>query len=316
MDVTPKEVTFHFEKMVGHVVDKVSTWLTTIIQMIPNIVVAAIILVVFWVIGMLAARLTKHGVLKLSRHIHVAKLFSRLALLAVLAAGIILALDILNLEKGVASMLAGIGIIGIGIGFASKDIAANFISGIMLTFSRPFHTHDLIHSGDFQGYVEAIDMRSTTGRSLTGQKVIIPNEKILNNPIINYTITGSRRVDLKCGVSYGDDLQKAEDLAIKAVEALEWCIPQRPVELFYEEFGDSSINFVIRFWTRSEQKIFLKARSEAVKAIKKTFDENGITIPWPIRTLNFEVVGGSTLRDQLKGLKFENFSRPEGEDDT
>jgi small conductance mechanosensitive channel len=314
MDVNAEVVTFHFEKMVSHVIDKVSSWLATIIQMIPNLVVAAIILVVFWIIGMLAARLTKHGVLRVSSHIHVAKLFSRLARLAVVAAGIILALDILNLEKGVASMLAGIGIIGIGIGFASKDIAANFMSGIMLTFARPFKTNDLIHTIDFEGYVEAINMRSTTCRSLTGQMVIIPNEKILNNPIINYTMTGSRRVDLECGVSYGDDLQKAEDLAIKAVESLEWRVPQRPVELFYKEFGDSSINFVIRFWTKSEQKIFLKARSEAVKAIKQTFDENGITIPWPIRTLNFGVVGGSTLSDQLKDLRRGNFSRLEGED--
>jgi len=314
MNVTAANVTFHFEKMVGHVIDKVSSWLTTIIQMIPNLVVAAIILVVFWIIGMLAARLTKHGVLKVSSHIHLAKLFSRLARLTVVAAGIILALDILNLEKGVASMLAGIGIIGIGIGFASKDIIANFMSGVMLTFSRPFHTNDLIHTADFEGYVEAINMRSTSCRSLTGQLVIIPNEKILNNPIINYTMTGSRRVDLKCGVSYGDDLQKAEDLAIKAIESLEWRIPQRPVELFYEEFGDSSINFVIRFWTKSEQKVFLKARSEAVKAIKQTFDEHGITIPWPIRTLNFGVVGGSTLSDQLKDLKPGNVPGPEGED--
>jgi small conductance mechanosensitive channel len=316
MDVNTKAVSFHFEKMVGHVIDKVSSWLATIIQMIPNLVVAVIILAVFWIIGMLAARFTQHGVLRVSSHRHVAKLFSRLAHLAVVAAGLILALDILNLEKGVASMLAGIGIIGIGIGFASKDIAANFMSGIMLTFARPFKTNDLIHTTDFKGYVEAINMRSTTCRSLTGQMVIIPNEKILNNPIINYTMTGSRRVDLKCGVSYGDDLQKAEDLAIKAVESLEWRIPQRPVELFYEEFGDSSINFVIRFWTKSEQKIFLKARSEAVKAIKQTFDENGITIPWPIRTLNFGVVGGSTLSDQLKDLRLGNFSRLEGEDNT
>lgn len=314
MDIIATSVTFHFEKMVGHVIDKITAWVITIVQMIPNIIVAAITLIFFYIVGLLAARLTKHGVLRVSSHIHVAKLFARLAHLAVIAAGIILALDILNLEKGVASMLAGIGIIGIGIGFASKDIAANFMSGIMLTFSRPFQTNDLIHTAEFEGHVEAINMRSTTCRSLTGQMVIIPNEKILNNPIINYTMTGARRVDLKCGVSYGDDLQKAEDLAIKAIESLEFCIPQRPVELFYEEFGDSSINFVIRFWTKSEQKVFLKARSEAVKAIKKTFDEHAITIPWPIRTLNFGVVGGSALTDQLKSLRVENFSGLEGED--
>ncbi|MEJ2670737.1 MAG: mechanosensitive ion channel [Deltaproteobacteria bacterium] len=308
MDVNTKSVTFHFEKMLGHVLDKVTSWLITTIQMIPNLVVAAIILVIFWIVGVMAARLTKHGVLRVSSHVHMAKLFSRLARLAILAVGIILALDILNLEKGVASMLAGIGIIGIGIGFASKDIAANFMSGIMLTFSRPFKTDDLIHTGDFRGYVEAINMRSTVCRSLTGETVIIPNEKILNNPIINFTKTGSRRVDLRCGVSYGNDLQKAEDLAIQAVEALELRIPQRPVELFYEEFGSSSINFILRFWTKSDQKTYLKARSQAIKAIKQAFNENNITIPFPIRTLDFGIVGGVTLSESLQALKLGDSS--------
>jgi small conductance mechanosensitive channel len=182
------------------------------------------------------------------------------------------------------------------------------MSGIMLTFSRPFKTDDLIHTGDFRGYVEAINMRSTVCRSLTGETVIIPNEKILNNPIINFTKTGSRRVDLRCGVSYGNDLQKAEDLAIQAVEALELRIPQRPVELFYEEFGSSSINFILRFWTKSDQKTYLKARSQAIKAIKQAFNENNITIPFPIRTLDFGIVGGVTLSESLQALKLGDSS--------
>jgi small conductance mechanosensitive channel len=120
MNVSAQDVSFHFEKMVEHVLHKIGSWVTTIIQMIPNLVVAAFILAVFWIIGIVAARVTHHGVLRVSRHVHVARLFSRLARLAVLGVGLILILDILNLEKGVASILAGIGILGVALGFASQ----------------------------------------------------------------------------------------------------------------------------------------------------------------------------------------------------
>ena len=92
---------------------------------------------------------------------------------------------------------------------------------------------------------------------------------------------------------------------------MELRIPKRPVELYYEEFGDSSINFVIRFWTNSDQKIYLQARSDDIKAIKQTFKEHGITIPFPIRTLDFGIVGGETLSENLQVLKLGEASRAE-----
>ena len=98
---------------------------------------------------------------------------------------------------------------------------------------------------------------------------IIPNHKIMENELTNYTITGERRVDLKCGISQDADLEKAEDVAIKAVESLKTRNPERDVELFYEEFGESSIIFTIRFWTDPDQKTYLTARSQAIKAIKQ-----------------------------------------------
>ena len=94
--------------------------------------------------------------------------------LAVITLGIILALDVLNLDRAVASMLAGVGILGIAFGFASQDIAANFMSGILLHFVHPFRLDDLIKSGEFFGHVEAIDMRSTQIRNQQGQRITDP----------------------------------------------------------------------------------------------------------------------------------------------
>ncbi len=145
-------------------------------------------------------------------------------------------------------------------------------------------------------------MRAIKCRTQQGQRVIIPNRKVIEGEITNYSITGVRRVDLKCSVSYEDDLQQAEDLAIKAVESLPLRNRERPVEMFYEEFGASSINFRIRFWIEPDQKTFLKARSEAIKVIRQAFRDHGITIPFPIRTLDFGISGGTNLRQQLEGV--------------
>ena len=186
------------------------------------------------------------------------------------------------------------------------------MSGILLHFIHPFRIDDLIRSGEFFGHVEAIDMRSTKIRNQQGQRITIPNKNILGNPIINYTITGERRVDLPWSLTQVEDLPKAEELAVKAVEALEWRIPDHPVELFYEKVGEYTIDFEIRFWTDPEQKVYLKARSEAIKAIKHTFEEHGIPMPSPVRVLDFGIVGGKSLREQLEGVKL-SLSAPQEE---
>ena len=124
--------------------------------------------------------------------------------------------------------------------------------------------------------------------------------------MINFSTTGKRRIDLGVGVSYGDDLDKARQLALEAVEAIPDRDPEGEVELFYQEFGSSSIDFVVRFWIDFQrQSQYLKARSEAVMAIKKAFDAHGITIPFPIRTLDFGIVGGERLADTLAPFSSE-----------
>jgi small conductance mechanosensitive channel len=294
---------FSLDKALGQLFDKLTGWVTILIKMLPNLVVAIIVLAVISRLSLPISRLVGRAVVRITGHRHIARLLAALTRLAVVACGIILALDVLNLDRAVASLLAGVGIIGIAFGFASQDIAANFMSGILLHFMHPFRLDDFIRTGEFLGYVEAIDMRSTKIRNQQGQRITIPNKNLLGNPVINYTISGVRRVDLPWSLTQVEDLQKAEELAVKAVESLELRIPEHPVELFYEKVGDYTIDFTIRFWTAPDQKIYLRARSDAIKAIKQTFEEHGIPMPSPVRVLDFGIVGGKSLREQLEGVK-------------
>jgi small conductance mechanosensitive channel len=112
-----------------------------------------------------------------------------------------------------------------------------------------------------------------------------------------------RRLDITVGISYGDDLVKVKKVVLAAVEQLEERDPNRQPEFFYKAFGDSSINFDLRIWLKGEEQIiFLKAQSDAIMFIKKAFDQNEITIPFPIRTLDFGIKGGKTLSEMKLNL--------------
>ncbi len=211
---------------------------------------------------------------------------------------IFVALSILNLDKAVTSILAGAGILGLALAFAFQDIASNFMSGIFLSIRRPLHTGDIVQIKNYMGKITQINLRDTVLRTFQGQMVIIPNKEVLQNPIENYSLLGKRRMDLTVGVSYGDDLQKVKNVTLKALEGIEGLTKDDEITFFYKEFGDSSINFDVRLWVHTaEQPEYLQVRSEAVMRIKQAYDENNITIPFPIRTLDFGIKGGLPLKE-------------------
>lgn len=220
---------------------------------------------------------------------------------AIIGIGFFIALGILNLDGTVNKLLAGAGIIGLALGFAFQDIAANFISGVFLSIRHPFGKGDIIESQGHYGTVEKVNLRCTLIKTPQGQIVYLPNKDVYGEDLVNFTKNNERRIDLSCGVSYGDDLEKAKKVAIEAVEGLENYNSDRPVEFLYDEFGGSSINFKLRFWVNFKGNMdFLQPKSDAIIAITKAFDENDIMIPFPIRTLDFGIRGGEKLNTMLK----------------
>src|SRR5687768_16276520 len=111
--------------------------------------------------------------------------------------------------------------------------------------------------------------------------VIIPNKEVFQNPIENFSLLGKRRMDLTIGISYGDELEKVKTLVLQAVHEIPGISNEDPTTLFFEEFGESSINFSLRIWVATpEQPDYLRVRDEAIIRIKKAFDVNNITIPF------------------------------------
>ncbi len=280
---------------------RVSEWIEAAVAGLPNFLAALLILIVFFLVAKGARRLLARVLSRFSDYKAVNRLLSTLVYVVVLGLGLLVALGAMNLDKTVTSILAGAGILGLAVGFAAQDSVENLIAGIMLSVRRPFKEGELISTNDVFGVVEEINLRATVIRAFSGQLVYVPNKEVFGDPLTNYTELGARRVDLTCGVSYADDLEEVQQVAVRAMEGIENRESDKGVDFYYEEFGGSSINFVVRFWIpfSSSQADFLAARSEAVIRLKKAFDERGISIPFPIRTLDFGILGGVSLQEQL-----------------
>lgn len=295
-------------------VAKLDGWLDAAVLMLPNLGAALLILLASWIAARVLSKLTARLLRKTTPYLEINRLLSRLVWLGVMAAGMFVALGILQLDKTVTSLVAGAGILTLVAGLAFQDLASNFIAGLLLQLRQPFRSGALVKTNDYYGIVEHINLRATVLRTLTGQRVYIPNKDVFNQPIENFSAYGRRRVDVPVGVSYGDDLERAGRIAVGAIEQVPGREADRPVELFYEGFGDSSINFVVRFWIPFEKEPdYLEARSEAVKRIKRAFDEEGVTIPFPIRTLDFSPVGGRLLSEELGRRQASEAQKGEGE---
>lgn len=277
------------------IVTKVDGWVEQFVLLLPNLFFAVLILIVGYLCARLTRKALKKGFRKLTKSLALRKLLANIGFIAVFGFAFFIALDVLNLDKAVVSLLAGLGIVGVALGFAFQDIAANFISGIIMAIRRPFELHDVIESNGYFGEVTLISLRSTRLKVPEGQEIVLPNRQVLESPIVNYS-RGSRRVDLVVGVSYGEDLAHVLRVTEQALKPLRQRLRKRPLEIFYKQFNESSIDFVARFWIEEvTQAAYLKATSDAVIAVKQAFDKEGITIPWPIRTLDFNAKGGRPL---------------------
>ncbi|WP_339839561.1 mechanosensitive ion channel family protein [uncultured Flavobacterium sp.] len=278
------------------VVQKLESWLDTFINMLPNMAVTLLLLIIFLLLAKFGSKLFRKLFYKASNNEALGHLFSTVIYGIILSIGLFIMLGVLGLNKALTSILAGIGVIGLAFGFAFQDIAANFLSGIILAFNRPFKIGEIIEINDIMGQVTRTGLRDTAIATFQGQEVYIPNKDFLQHAFYNFSVLEKRRIDITVGVSYADDLDQVEDIVLSTIKSLDGVIDKDLMVFDYSEFDSSSINFNVRFWIEypGEPSYFVM-KSKAIKAIKKAFDEQDITIPFPIRTLDFGIKGGQKL---------------------
>lgn len=201
--------------------------------------------------------------------------------------GILLACVIVFPGLRLGDIIATLGLGSVAIGFAFQDIFKNFLAGILLLVQEPFRINDQIVIDDYEGTVERIDIRTTKIRTYTGERILLPNSTVFTSAIKVRTAFDSRRTDLSVGVDYNTSLERATQFLQQTIARVEGVLKQPAPEIDLVSFGDSSIDFIVRYWTLPQQKEVRKVQTKAICAIKQAFDEAKINIPYPIRTLYF-----------------------------
>lgn len=297
-----------FKEAVSKVAQKLEGWFDSFILMLPNLLIAAVVMGISIFLSRYVSKLTKRLTLKFTTNQTISVILSNVAAAALILVSLFLVLSILHLDQALTSLLAGAGVVGLAVGLALQDPMVNLFSGVMMSVRDLFNIGDLVETNGYFGTIKSIDLRSTIVKLPTGELVTIPNKSVLQAPLKNYNRSGDRKVVLECGVSYGDDLKKVKNVVLNTLKDKGY--ERDEIEFFYTSFGDSSINFMTRFYVGNHQKNsnYLIARSDAIIAIKSAFDANDISIPFPIRTLDFGIKGGVNLKEAYPRVTYDRAS--------
>lgn len=274
--------------VIGTFLGKFSLWWSKFVTMLPTLMFALVVLIVFSVVSRIARRLVKWLMLRAHSSEALARLTGSITRLIILSVGIFTALTMLNLDKVVTSLLAGAGIIGLALSFAFQDLVTNFISGCFIAFQHPFKKGDFIKTHEFTGTVERIFLRHTEISTLDKNIVLIPNRKLFENPLTNYSSAWEKNVILEIGVSGDDDLRKVEKIAVDTIKKkVKQLSDKKSVNLFFTKFGESTIDLSLSFKVKNGE--YMKARHDAIIALNEAFAKAKLTMPFPTTTLDLNV---------------------------
>jgi len=286
MNITSLLLDVQFQRPFEKLILKLENWLDVIILKTPNIILGVLALFFFVIASKIVSKLIGKIADKITDKENFKFLITRSSRYSIQLMGLIVALNVVGLDKTVTSLLAGAGIIGLALSFAFQNIATNFISGILISLRHTYQVGEWIKTIGIEGKVNKITIYNTEILTETGQYVTVPNKEILESPLYNFTRNNIREVELIVGISYNDDLDAVMGIVENAMKNVSSAIAEKPIRLYYKEFADSSINMEVNFWIHfDKQHDYDIAISDAIRCIKREFNANNISIPFPIRTI-------------------------------
>jgi small conductance mechanosensitive channel len=252
---------------------------TFLLAAIPRVVAAVVVLLTFWVV----LRLTRPALRGILHRAHFAPALIHLLVDglykgALIIVGAVMAAS--QLGVNVAAALAGLGVVGIAVGFAAQETIANMIAGFLIFWDRPFKVGDFITTEDRYGEVREITMRTTRIRTMENTYVVIPNKQIIGDTMVNHSLYGEVRVNVPVGIAYKERIADARRVLQPVAQAIPGVLDRPPAEVVATALGDSSVDLEVRVWTDDpamERRLYL----QVLEASKSALDEAGIQIPFP-----------------------------------
>lgn len=254
-------------------------WSDHALLKIPDLLAASAILLVFLCVAWFARRFVDSMLRRAEVDPNAATTLSRLAYYPILIIGVLLALS--ELDVNFAALGLEMSLVGVGIGFALRDILTNFAAGVLLMASRPFAQGDQIRIKEFEGTVESVGWRGTALRTYDGRRIIIPNQDVFSNAVTNNTAYPVRRSSIFVSIGVNTDLRQAAQTALVALNDVPEVAQEPLPEVLVKELGDFAIKLEIRIWSPALQSEMLRINSEATRVVKEAFDSHGIEMPFP-----------------------------------
>jgi small conductance mechanosensitive channel len=251
---------------------------TQIVEYLPNIGAAILLIFVFWIVAALVRRTAGAGLRRAKVSDPAASILQRFIRYVIVIIAAVTIADQLGIN--VASLVAAVGIAGLALSFAAQDTIANLISGVAIAIDRPFREGDWISLGDLHASVTSIRLRTTVLSTFDNETVVVPNQQLAQERVVNYTLTPRIRVRVGVGIAYKEDIDKARDVLLSTVQGDSRVQDEPAPVVLTKSLGESSVNLELRFWTEDANMKF-PLEWEYTEKIKKALDAADIEIPFP-----------------------------------
>ena len=267
---------------------KIQAMLDGLIIMLPNIVLAVIVFAIFFFTARGIKSLVRRVTRKHRQARNLGLVLGRLSQGTILLVGLFVALSIIIPSFKAGDLIQLLGISGVAIGFAFRDILQNFLAGVLILLTEPFQINDQIVFKNFEGTVEEIQTRATTIRTYDGRRVVIPNSELFTNSVTVNTAFDNRRLEYDVGIGYGDNIDRAKELILEAIASVDKVLQEPPPEALVMELAESTINIRARWWVAPPRRAdALDTRDKVLCAIKNKLTANGIDLPFPTQQILF-----------------------------
>ncbi len=272
--------------MLDTLTDTFNNFFNSILVNAPNILTAVIILVFTFLIGRIFSKLFLNKIKSKVKDSLLAGFLGQVGKWIIYLFGILAALQVLGFGYFAASLLTGAGISAIIIGFAFKDIAENFLAGILLAINRPFNIGDIIEIDKFKGTIKNLELRTTHVRTADGRDIYVPNSTLIKSSLVNFTKDGLLRLDFGIGLATETNLENVRNLILEHLKTNELILKNPPANVIVENLGVSTVDIRVLFWidvfkTKTERPDTLgdPIRSRVIREIKDLLLSNGYNLP-------------------------------------
>ena len=274
--------------MLTTLMDQINSMGTQFVRTLPSLAIALVIIIITAIIARFTVKITDSLTGKTDLRPSLRNLIETLVKLGTWILGLMIAAIVVFPGLTAGSLIAGLGIGAVAIGFAFQDIFENFLAGVLIMVREKMRIGDVIDCEGIVGKVEHITLRETHIRKLSGEVTVVPNSILFKNPVEILTDKEQRRHDVVIGVSYDTDLDEAAEVIRKSISDIEEIDTEKGIDIFAHNFNSSSVDFLVRWWSGSTPRSGWESKDKVVRAIKRGLDDAGIEIPFPYITHTFK----------------------------